>query len=362
MARKKETKNKKGLVEIKREVGVDYLGTPIRKSFYGKTLKEADERYLEYMRENGSIEIDERMTLERWADIWLETYKYGTVSDSTYKATYVWAVNKLKEGFTGRRIAGIRTIELQQFFKKQASGSASSVDKIKMVSRAIFKTAFHNEVIPKNPMETVQIPKGNEADEKRAYSAAHYRTVLNFAKADPDGTGTFIILKTGLRRGELMALKWSDIDFKNMVVSVKHAARIEDGRCIAGPPKSKKSVRSIPVDMELISYLHEKGRVRESLYIMGHFSDRKRPKNPDTWKQRHYNKFSQRLHEAYPDIPMLTPHELRHTFGSILYTSGVDIYRVSKILGHSSIEITTKVYVHTTVEDIRQGIPYENLP
>lgn len=362
MARKKENKNKKGLVEIKREIGVDYMGGPIRKSFYGKTLKEADEKYLEYMKKNGAIQIDDRMTLERWADVWLETYKEGTVSDTTYKATYVWAVNKLKTRFGGRRMSSIRTIELQRFFKEQSAGSASSVDKIKMVTRAIFKTAFHNEVIPKNPMEDVQIPKGIEAEEKRAYNANEYRKVLNFAKEDPDGVGPFIILKTGLRRGELMALKWSDIDFLHMAVSVNQAARIQDGRCIAGPPKSKKSMRSIPVDKELIQFLSDIGRVRESIYVMGHFRDKKRPKNPDTWKQRHYDKFMERLIEKYPEIPELTPHELRHTFGSILYTSGVDIYRVSKILGHSSVDITTKIYVHTTVEDLRNGIPYENLP
>lgn len=362
MARKKENKNKKGLVEVKREIGVDYMGGPIRKSFYGKTLKDADEKYLEYMKKNGAILIDDRMTLERWADVWLETYKEGTVSDTTYKATYVWAVNKLKDRFGNRRMTSIRTIELQKFFKDQSAGSASSVDKIKMVTRAIFKTALNNEVISKNPMEDVQIPKGVETEEKRTFTSKEYRMVLDFAKTDPDGIGPFIILKTGLRRGELMALKWSDIDFKNMVVSVQHAARIQDGRCIAGPPKSKKSIRSIPVDIELIQFLQEVGRVRESIYVMGHFHDKKRPKNPDTWKQRHYDKFMGRLLKKFPDIPDLTPHELRHTFGSILYTSGVDIYRVSKILGHSSVDITTKIYVHTTVEDLRQGIPYENLP
>ncbi|MEG0379324.1 MAG: hypothetical protein RR614_12670 [Eubacterium sp.] len=78
-----------------KKVDVDYFGVNIRKSFYGKTEKEALEKYVAYMCSQGKEEIDVTVTFSRWAEIWLEDYECGTVSDKTYLKTYVCTVNKL---------------------------------------------------------------------------------------------------------------------------------------------------------------------------------------------------------------------------------------------------------------------------
>ncbi len=69
----------------------------------------------------------------------------------------------------------------------------------------------------------------------------------------------------------------------------------------------------------------------------------------------HYKKFMTEMSHILK-IPYLTPHELRHTFGSVLYERGVDIYTISKVMGHADISITAKVYVHSTAESLRKGL------
>lgn len=351
--RAKKKKRKDGLVEIKKYCGIDHLGQPIRKSFYGRTKKEAEEKYSQFIITGANPEPNRRYTFVKWMNKWLEDYKEPNVSSQTYQYTYVPIQRELTRLFPRRGLQSFQPIDWQDYFNQMTNRSSSYINKRKMFLTGLFQSAVDNDLIDKSPMRGVVVPKGVQPKEKRAYTRDQYEKVLAFAKKDPDGLGPYIMLKCGLRRSELLGLRWSDIDFKNKTLSVNRAAKMEYGSVSIGALKSKRSKRIIPVDDDFIQHL--KHIPRSSIYVLGAFGS-DTPRNPDTWKRERFGAYCRRLKEALPDIPVLRPHELRHTFGSVLYNSGVDIVTVSRLMGHSKIDVTVNIYVHSNVEDLRKNL------
>lgn len=126
------------------------------------------------------------------------------------------------------------------------------------------------------------------------------------------------------------------------------------GAAEVGEPKTKRSKRTIPIDDETAQYL--KQVPRSSLYVLGTFNGTGKPRNPDTWNRESFGAYNRRLEKALPDVPVLYAHELRHTFGSVFYNSGVDIVTVSRLMEHSKIDMTVNTYVHSNVEDLRDKL------
>lgn len=350
---KKKTRHD-GLVEIKRVCGTDYLGRQIRRSFYGKTKREAEEKYTKFMIAGADPTPHKAFSFVSWMEQWLKDYKEPTVSDQTFQRTYMTIYRELSKKWPRRGLKSFRPVELQNYFNGIADKSNSYINKRKMFLTGLFQSAVDNDLIEKSPMRGVMIPHGRATKEKRAYTREQYRQVLDFAKTDPDGLGPFLMLKCGLRRSELLALMWSDIDFKARTLSVNRSVKISHGVAEIGEPKTKHSKRTIPIDKETVDYL--KRIPRKSIYVLGTFKDKSKPRNPDTWNRERFASYNRRLKDAIPDIPILSAHELRHTFGSVLYNSGVDIVTVSRLMGHSKIDVTVNTYVHSNVEDLRDKL------
>lgn len=350
----KKKKRKDGLVEIKRNCGTDHLGRQIRKSFYGKTKKEAEEKYIQFMMAGSDPTPAKKYSFVDWMDRWLADYKEPNISDQTYQRTYLPIRRELAKKFPRRQLQSFQPVEWQHYFNAAAFRSGSYLNKRKMFLTGLFQAAVDNDLIDKSPMRGVIVPNGAPAKEKRAYTNDQYKKVLAFAQSDPDGLGPFIMLKYGLRRSELLGLMWKDIDFTEKTLHIERAVRMDHGIAELGPTKTKRSNRTLPLDDDFIEHL--KMVPRSSIYVMGAFGDGNKPRNPDTWVRERFGAYCARLTDALPDIPVLSPHELRHTFGSILYNAGVDIVTISRMMGHSKIDVTVNTYVHSDVEDLRNNL------
>lgn len=360
------------LIEVKKNIGYDLKGKPIRKSFYGNTKREAEKKYLEYVKKaekEGRSKI--HYTFSEFSKIWLET-KREEVSDNTYKQTYVTNMKVLETAFGKKLLESITQLELQKFFSSQSGVSKSKMDKLYLIANAVFSTAFENDLIEKNPMTKVKKGQVNDPKELRTYTDEQYRFVVDFAKDHPYGLGIFIMLKTGLRRSEVFALRWENINFEKRILSVTNAAAKVDGSYIVDKTKSLSSMRQIPLDDEFVEHMQNQKQHSQYVVTLGSMPDQ--IADLDNWTKRRFNPFMLDLSEfyiaekekvnekSYDPLPKLRIHELRHTYGTLLYRSGTDVHTVSKILGHSDIKITTKVYVHDTVEDLRNRIDFSKLP
>ncbi len=163
--------------------------------------------------------------------------------------------------------------------------------------------------------------------------------------------GVLLSMNTGLRIGELLALKWSDIDFKNKIMSVKTTTcDISFGNKmyhIEDTPKSESSLREIPLTQQIIYLLKglKEYQNHNSKYVISRSTGKQ-------IKTRAYQDSFERLLKRL-NIRHYGFHSLRHTFATRCYKLGMDIKTLSELLGHSSPAITLKIYVHTDIETKR---------
>lgn len=328
---------------------------PIKKNFCGSTKKEVKAKIDKYKLEvaTGIKQDTEITTFSSWAWEWLATYKEDNISDSMY-TNYSLCINHLEKYFGSQPINLIRPLDFQKFFKTKQDLSQSMVNKLRITANSIFETAIENDLCFKNPLKNLPTPKGKPPKSKTIYTPDEVVQVLNFAKVHEHGLGVFILLKTGLRRGELMGLiPTQDIDLQTKRLYVKRSITDVNGKVsvnIGG--KSDCAVRTIPLDQETINFLKNDIRMRQDGYL---FKNRDgRYLSPKNWAVNRYKKFIEDLIIKYPELPKLTPHELRHTYGTHLYKSGLSIRSIQKIMGHANIGTTMKIYIHDDIEDIEK--------
>lgn len=366
---KRETQSK--LVEVKVTVGRNYDGSAIRKSFYAPSRKQALEKADAYKLALATNTLTPTtVTFEQWANNWLTTYKEGSVRDVTLERSYKGPLDKHIIPYFGRmRLSEIRPVHVHRFSQTKAGYSYSQQHKLKLILSDIFERALENDLISKNPAKRIKLSKGadDRTKVKQAYTYDQAQIFVSFARRHPFGAGPIILIKTGMRLGELLALELAAIDETARVIHVRQSVSetrygLEYHAC-----KTRKSVRDIPYREDLDDILksvprytrRQRGKVivPHQYLITNRFGG---GCGPHSWR-RQYDKFMDDfiaycVAEGHDDIPRLTPHELRHSFGSILYERGVDIVTISKLMGHASIDITTRLYVHDNADLKRQAI------
>jgi len=199
--------------------------------------------------------------------------------------------------------------------------------------------------------------------------------VYAFAKTHPLGLSIMLMMETGITRSELLGLRWEDLDADSGILNITQglvAYRTLDEQewvLEAKGLKNKYRQRAIPlVDKDLLYRLAtkprtieitsrcsaEKGKRVTTDYIF--HSPEGLPYQPHNWGHRVYEKFMDDLAAAHPEIPKLTPHELRHTRATLWLAQGISPHMAAKLLGHCGTQMLARVYDHTTVETLRKVI------
>ena len=150
----------------------------------------------------------------------------------------------------------------------------------------------------------------------------------------------YIELATGLRRGELLGLKWTDIDWKNGIIKVRRSIARVNGEIVESPLKTKNSYRTVTISPQAIEVLKQQKAKTNDAYVFP--SPNGGPISPDS-----VNNMLKRV-LARAGIPKVRFHDLRHTFATIALQNGVDIKTVSGMLGHFSAGFTLDTYAHVT--------------
>lgn len=352
------TRRKDGRYELQIIIGKTLDGKFKRKSFYGKGPREVKRKRDEWLENQAKGKADlKTSSMEAWAMRWAETYKKPTVSPSTYKNTYInYIKNYIIPYFGVAAPKDITPADVQNFFNIHNDLSSAVLDKIKKVLNQIFESAIDNDLCIKNPCRNIKLPPYKKKNEKHAYTQAQANMVKEYAKNHPFGMDIIILLETGIRRGELLALKWSDIDFQNNLMYVKKAVT-SSGEI--GAPKSAAGVRVIPFSHELHDFLISKKPQKADQYVIESKTGGYMQQN--NWDKRHRMKFMEDMLQFYNNkIPALTAHELRHTFGTLLHARGVDIYTIQKVMGHSDIRVTADTYIHNDINVLQKAMKLES--
>lgn len=292
------------------------------------------------------------MTLGDWIPLWLSSYKKGTIKDTSYHQLELLErliPNQLK----ARPMTEVRPMELQAFFNAFAkTASKSYMDKMRVMINSLFERAIDNDLCVKNPMRRVKVPRVTE-QQREVFSREDVKVILRYAMDYPSrrtGVAVMTLLLTGLRRGELLGLKWSDLT--DHTLTVNRAVYLQDGRPCVEEHKAKtaSSLRTIPLMPELSHMISTLPHYSD--YIFGTRNGTlMSPRN----FSRDFGRFFQRLRENEPSIKALSPHCCRHTFATLSLASKVDTRVVQELLGHSDIKTTAR-YTHPDMDILRQAM------
>lgn len=296
-------------------------------------------------------------TVSEWMNFWMENELLGSVKKSSYQ-TYLTLLRKHIQPRIGHLRLIAVTPSIIHCFVETLENTGLSFSTVKNAFRllaAAMKSAQEEGLLPKNPCRKIKIQR-NIGSEQRVLTRSEQESVRLNAENDRD-LPALLSLYTGMRLGEICALKWSDIDWDSGTVFIRRTVQrlpsaMKQGKgrktqLIVAPPKSNRSVRVIPLPTFLLEYLRNLCTEQADGYVFGGSDTAAEPRTI----QRRFKHLADRL--AIKDIHF---HTLRHSFATRLLELGVDIKTVSVLLGHSSARTTLDFYAHSLIDQQRQAV------
>ena len=295
-------------------------------------------------------------TIREIAAAWKE-YKRPYVKQSTMAAYVLILENHILPTFGEDNSLPEQSVQAFVLHKIESGLSTKSVKDILIVLKMVMKFGVKKEWMTYYEWD-IKYPPSSENKVLDVLSVTNHRKILNHIQSHFTfmGLGIYISLSTGLRIGEICALKWCDINVTDGILTVNRTIEriyIIEGEkkhteLVINTPKTKNSCREIPMNKELLGMLKPlKKVVNEDYYIL---TNDERPTEPRTYRN-YYKRLMEKL-----DIPKLKYHGLRHSFATRCIEVGCDYKTVSVLLGHSNISTTLNLYVHPNMEQKKRCI------
>jgi integrase len=342
-------KRKDGRWESAIMVGWKDNGKPRIKYFYGDTKADVQRKVLTWKKtlpQGRPLHAYREYLVAEWADMWFDIHK-NYISPTTQEG-YRYTLRVLKEHFGRRKLDEIKAFDIELFLRlhREKGRADSTLAQYKGMLYQILHKAEANDLIHKNPARFVEKIRSTQPKQrKEAFTADEVKILMRELPYDRTGLSIRLLLGTGMRSQELLALQPSHIDEDGSSIKIEQAVVQVKGTAGIGPPKSRDSYRVIPIPPNLRScakmlrntdlrYIWEEGKPDT-------------PCNPSYFRDC----FKHALEEI-PSVRVLTPHCCRHTYVSQMQALGVDVSTIQSIVGHAEIDMT-EYYLHVQ-ESIRQ--------
>jgi integrase len=209
---------------------------------------------------------------------------------------------------------------------------------------------LRDDLVPRNVASGERVRSSREKKEAKALSQGQVKSLLRAARGERNGALYVTAVHTGLRQGELLGLRWSDVDLKANRLSVARSLKATAGGLSFGPPKNKASRRSVPLNKTVVAALesHRKRQSMERLRapVWHDLVFPNRTGNPMDHNNLNHREYKALLEKARLHNQGFTFHSLRHTFGTALFRGGEHPKVVQSLLGHASIVQTMDTYSH----------------
>ncbi|MBE7055031.1 MAG: site-specific integrase [Ruminococcaceae bacterium] len=337
-------------------IGYKPDGTRRMRTIYGKTIKEVEKKLSEIHKQiDLGINLSDDLTVCQWGDTWLKTFKTD-IANNTYVRYSGIVRNQINPIIGDLPLTGVRLHTLQKMINELSEQYApATVKKIKDVLHQMFEQAVRSQYIAINPAECIAIPKFHQKN-REVISMEHVKIIEEFCKDYKHGTFVMTLLYTGMRRGEILALRVQDIDFENEMIFVTKAVEFICNTPNIKTPKTPKSNRAIPILNPLIPYLKKavEGKEKTEFVFTGYDGNLYTKSSIQRLFKafnRDYNRYINRSKaEEEHETVHFTMHQFRHTFCTMMYDAGVDVKTAQDILGHSSVNVTLDIYTHLSRE------------
>ncbi len=331
-------------------------GKQIFKNVLGKTQAEVKEKLKKALADSQRLDLAKqgKYTVGTWMDAWFENVAKIKVRPSSHQTYRGYIGNHIKPNIGNIPLEKLTTMELQKLYRKlltsgrveriesekQPKGlSAKTVRNINQVISSAMDLAVAQKIILENPTNACSLPRV-EHKEMQTISAEQLQGFLEESKRSGVYEMYYIELSTGLRRGELLGLKWEDIDMLQGIIRVRRQVSRIDGKIVEAPLKTKNSYRAVTISPQAVEVLKAQKEKTNDEYVFP--SPNGGPISPDSVN----NMLHRVLDRA--GIPRVRFHDMRHTFATLALQNGVDIKTVSGMLGHFSAGFTLDTYAHVT--------------
>ena len=367
MPQKSNTRRADGLICVRVCLGSDAGGRYKYKYCYGHTQKEAEQK-ADVVRASlrKGIDYKSRDQYSAVIDMWL-MLKKSEVSQDQYNLLKS-RCELIRAKFGSESVRNLKAFDFQFFINDLAernpmTGKPSAQNTLKsycQILAAVGRAAVENRIIEFNAADYLKIPRDTPERKRRSLNQEERNRVMTFEhRAQP---AAVLMMLSGLRRGEATALTWNDIDFNKSTIKVKRSYNFKQKAF--KPPKNGKP-RTIYIPQKLVAFLE--GLPRKSEYVLT--SAKGKMLSATAWKRMfesymcdmnvtfggcNNNKFDP--HGTPMLIQTFTPHDLRHTFATILYESGIDVLVAKEQLGHSDVKTTLAIYTHLSNEHQERSV------
>lgn len=334
---KKKTQAKKTYQYLTKAV---QLPNGTRKYFRAKTQEELDEKVLKaQILVKSGVDICSEETFAHFSQMWYDLYKKPYLRENSLNSIKYVLNQHILPYIGGCRLRDINPMQIQAIMAELSNKSNSLQAKVLMNLRSIFNVAIENGLVAKSPVSTMLKPTGKATQEKETLMVDECQSLLHRVKNTRARTFLLIGLHTGMRRGEILGLQWKDIDFKAKVIHVRHNAVVKEGETtVSEDLKTKASKRNLPLSEELEAWLSERKKTSHSQYVIA-------MENHKPLTKSAYRSMWKLVERELPDIH-ITAHILRHTYITRLFEAGLDVKEIQYLAGHSTLDMTLKVYTH----------------
>ena len=369
MPKKKNATRKDGLVKVAVYLGIGDDGKPKYKTVYGRTQKEADEKAVavKLSLKKGIDVSAARDTFGAWANRWIKV-KACEVS-AARQVVYAAHIKHLLRYLEYAEIGRIRSADIQKIIADLAAHNPNTgrpmaqatLTELKGTAGQIFRMAIDNRVLDYNPASSVRVPKARDPQAApRALTDEEQRWINEMPHRAQ--RAAMLMMYAGLRRGELIALQWGDINLGERTITISKAVEtVDDKFVVKKSAKTNAGKRVIDMPQRLVDFIRKEQR--DSIFVCTSADNKMH--TPSSWA-RMWESYLFDLNYAYGDfspfqnkpkgkyspagvpfvIQRITPHMLRHTFCTMMYFAGVDILAAKTQMGHADIKTTLQMYTH----------------
>ncbi|GGZ42445.1 tyrosine-type recombinase/integrase [Streptomyces rubiginosohelvolus] len=336
-------------------------GTRKRKTVYGSTWDECDTKRQELvLRDRQGVPTPTRSAkLSEWLPYWLEEFVRDDRKKTTYAKYETHVRRYLIPHIGSKRLETLGAADVRRMLAAvTAQASAATAKESHRVLRSAITAACREELITRNVVKLVPAPRV-QSRELKPWDLEETTTFLEAARKDPLYAAFVMAVALGLRRGEILGLRWSDIDLERRTLTVRNQIQRVQKELYADSTKNRRT-RVIPVPLMCVAPLRWQrlrqaaqrdaaGRAwHDSAYVFTTRSGR-------TIEPRNLSRSFERITED-AGLRRIRLHDARHGCATLLFAAGVPARVVMEILGHSQIAVTMNIYTHVSDANRREAM------